>query len=119
MDDRDCTSFRESSRSFSGRSIGDEGSGFDLALMKRRGFDLICSLDLNPTIAIKSEVYRSRTIWTVIMVDRTVAINSLKASLSTCMIFDRVDRESTRSTRAINRPADPTIHDVPRGLKSK
>ena len=53
------------------------------------------------------------------MVDRTVAINSLKASLSTCMIFDRVDRESTRSTRAINRPADPTIHDVPRGLKIK
>ena len=33
MDDRDRTSFRESSRSFLGRSIDDEGSGFDLALI--------------------------------------------------------------------------------------
>ena len=62
MDDRDRAYFRESLRSFLGRSIDDEGSGFDLALVKRRGFDLICSLDLNPTIAIKSEVHRSRTI---------------------------------------------------------
>ena len=78
MDDHDRASFRESLRSFLGRLIDDEGSRFDLALMKRRGFDLICSLDLNPTIAIKSEVHRSRTIWTVIIRDRTADLHSLK-----------------------------------------
>ena len=49
---RDRASFRESSRSNLGRLIDDEGSGFDLALMKRRCFDSIRSLDLNPTIVI-------------------------------------------------------------------
>ena len=86
MDDRDRASFRESSRSSLGRLINDEGSGFDLALMKRRGFDLICSLDLNPTIAIKSEVHRSRTIWTVIIRDWTVTMRSLKVQFVTCLI---------------------------------
>ena len=86
MDDRDRASVCEFSRSFLGRSIDDEGSGFDLALMKRRGFDLICSLDLNPMIAIKSEVHQSRTIWTVIIHDRTVMMRSLKVQFVTCLI---------------------------------
>ena len=86
MDDCDRASFPELSRSFFGHSIDDEGSGFDLALMKRRGFDLICSLDLNPTIAIKSEVHRSRTIWTVIICDRTVTMRSPKVQFVTCLI---------------------------------
>ena len=86
MDDHDRASFRELSRSFLGRSIDDEGSGFDLALIKRRGFDLICSLDLNPTIAIKSEVHRSRTIWTVLIRDRTVTMRSIKVQFITCLI---------------------------------
>ena len=86
MDDHNRASFQESSRSFLGRSIDVEGSGFDLALMKRRGFDLICSLDLKPTIAIKSEVHQSRTIWTVIIRDRTVTMRSLKVQFVTCLI---------------------------------
>ena len=51
---------------------------------------------------IWSKIHLMRMIWTVITLDRTVAINSLKASLSTCVIFDCVDHASTRSTRSIN-----------------
>ena len=44
---------------------------------------------------------------------------SLKAQLSTCLIFDRVDRVSTQSMCAIHLDFHPMLLITPRVLKSK
>ena len=55
-----------------------------------------------------------RLIWTVITLDQTARMISLKWIWRKCLIRDPVDIDSTWSTRAIDRTSHPTLHSSPR-----
>ena len=117
INDHDETSLHEFSSSFDDRWITDEGKRCILIIWRRRGVAYDRPLDLDLVVQIWSEVHLMRIIWTVITRYRTVRMISLKPLLSTCLIRDPVDLDSTWSTCSICRDVDPTHEIAPHVLQ--